>query len=876
MIAISKIWRHRGKEREDIEREFIAELGISPLLARLLINRGVDDLQKAKLFMNPGLDQLHPPRMMKGIEEASERIKYGLANRERIVIYGDYDVDGLTSTALLMSALRNLGGSPRCYIPNRLSEGYGLTEDSLNKIREDGVDLLITVDCGITATKESHLAKKLGIDLIVIDHHRPKEELPQAVSLIDPKQEDCNYPFSELTGVALTFKLAQRLFEAYGKDSSLAYSYLDLVALGTIADIAPLISENRILIKEGLKALSNTQRPGLRALISSAGLEGRELSVGQVGYIIAPRINAAGRLSDPRSALKLLLSDSPEEAQRLALKLNYENAERQRLEKKILEEALALCEEIDFDKERVLVLAHPDWHFGVIGIVASRIVERLYRPTILISLENGRGRGSARSIPNFSIFKALVECSSYLIKFGGHTYAAGLEIESDKIADFREKINLIASQWLEEKDLIPSLNIDAKLSLEQVNLELAEELEQLAPYGNGNPKPIFASYDLVATDCQQMGRGGDHLRIRFREDNWVREGIGFRMGDKLEAFLSPAWPRIDIAYTLDAERREGGKRCSLKFTDLKIKEAELDNESFLEGLFQRARDILRISSYRRSELDIIYGRFKEAFSVDHKISRSSPLPIIDKRSIADKRGVLRELISSSSERTLIYLLRVEDAINLADILRWEFPEKRNSIAYYHLGLARSTQYRIKDMFSRGDIRIISLSTGCREMELEESSERVIFYSLAPELAWWQEEGRELSRRREIPIGLLFGEEDIHYNEKVWDIIAPELDTLRSLYKVLNSRQRTSIGLSSSDIDIITRQVSLSAYTVSVGLDIFRELKLIKQEREGYISLVPVSHKVDIFSSNIFSERQSIKTAGREWERRLLRTPEDEL
>ncbi len=545
-------------EDKELQKKLANELNVSLITAQVLINRNIVSSEQAHFFYRANLSELHSPFLLKNVKIAVQRIKKAIAEKERIMVYGDYDADGITATALLFSVLSKLGAEVDCYIPNRLSEGYGLNEQAMDKAAAEKVSLLITVDCGINAVEEVRYAAELRIDIIITDHHRLGEELPPAFAVINPLQQDCSYPDKDLAGVGLAYKLGCALTDEKGEE------YLDLVALGTVADVASLVGENRILIKEGLKRICKDQkasRIGLAALAKTAGLN-KEINVGSIGYILGPRINAGGRLSSPQSALKILLTSSLREAENLAKLLNDENARRQKVEKEILSQAVKKLSDIDVEKKKIIILSDERWHPGVIGIVASRLVERYYRPVILIAIKEGKAKGSGRSIKNFHLFDALLQCKDILDECGGHKYAVGLNLRADKIEQFKKRMEQIADALLSEQDLIPQLNIDAQLSLSQLNFKFLDELTNLSPFGVGNPKPVFAS-SVRLKSFQRLKNS--HLKIWLTDDKITYPALWFNQ----KGSFSPPVGEFQIAYSPSINTWEGRREINLIIKDMK-------------------------------------------------------------------------------------------------------------------------------------------------------------------------------------------------------------------------------------------------------------------------------------------------------------------
>ncbi len=561
-----KTWQIREEDLAGKKR-LLDAISISPIIAQLLINRGIRTVKDAEFFLNPSLLNLHDPFLMKSMKQAVARIKKAISSKEKILIYGDYDVDGISATALLSTVLTRLKADVETYIPSRLEDGYGLSAKNINSIHKKGIELLITVDCGITAISEVELLNSLGIDTIITDHHTPAKELPNTDIILNPLQDGCTYPDKNLAGVGVAFKLASGLL---GKDDNWLYEQLDLVCLGTIADVVPLVGENRILVKNGLSELTHTKKEGLKALIEESYIKGGEITSYHVGYILAPRINAAGRLGRPETSLDLLLTDKPKKASELAKMLTKENKNRQKMEDVVLRQAMARIEgEIDFTQQRVIVLEGDNWHKGIIGIVASRIVDRFYRPTVMISMDGNEGRGSCRSIKNFNLFNALNECSDFLKRYGGHKYAAGLTIDRERLVGFKDRINQIAHENILPEDLIPSVKIDTEISISSLNEDLLEELNSLGPFGIGNPRPVFSSRNLSIRKMPQVLRRST-LKMWVTDGNTTAEAVGFNMADSLPS--DPLKQRIDLAYSCDLNTYKGITSIKLQIKDMRVKQ----------------------------------------------------------------------------------------------------------------------------------------------------------------------------------------------------------------------------------------------------------------------------------------------------------------
>lgn len=539
------------------------------IAAKILCSRGITDKETAAQFLNPSLEKLFDPFIMHGMTEGVERVIKALKSHEKIMIYGDYDVDGITSASLMFLVFNRLGADVSYYLPNRLLEGYGISEDGLVEAVKRKIDLLISVDCGITAVEEVKIAREKGIDCLITDHHEPGTRIPEATVIINPKLDSPDMPGYEMSAVGVAYKFAQAIYRKLNQDETELEQHLDLVALGTAADIVPIVGENRILTKFGLDQLAKTSKPGLKALIFIAGIMGHKIGTGQVVFILAPRINAVGRLGDASKAIKLLTTKDEAQANAIARVLNAENKRRKDLDEQTLNEALELIESnVDLANARAIVLSSPNWHQGVIGIVASRLVEKFNRPTVMIAIDGGEGKGSARSIAGFHLFEALKECDEYLSRYGGHKYAAGLSIDPAKIEPFREKLNQVSTRMLSEEDLIPKLQIDSELELEQIDENLVTILEKFAPFGPQNMRPVFVTYQAEVVGSPHVV-GSNHLKFKVRRNHKVFDCIGFGFGDYMtKMHMRPLY--LDMVYVLEFNNWNGANKIQLRIKDLRV------------------------------------------------------------------------------------------------------------------------------------------------------------------------------------------------------------------------------------------------------------------------------------------------------------------
>ena len=538
---------------------------ISPLTAIILYNRNIRDDETIESFLTRNLGVMHDPFLMKDMHKAAERIKAAKRNNEKITIYGDYDVDGITSIAILYKYLAENHIDVDYYVPDRMQEGYGVNRDALDKIKANGSNLIITVDTGITAVEECQYAKTIGLDVIITDHHECKERIPDAYAAIDPKRKDCSYPFKNLAGVGVVFKLIQALSVGVPLNK-LMDKYADLMCLGTVADISPLIDENRVIVTEGLKRYRHTKNIGLKALID-VSTKGKEITTSTIGYTIAPRINASGRLGCASTSVELFLTDDEEKAKELADSLCHENQLRQQTEQKMFKEALEYLEEHPEVKEdKIIIIPHENWHHGIVGIVSSKITEKFYKPSILFAIDGDEAKGSGRSVTGFNLFGALEYSSGLLEKFGGHELAAGLTIKTDNIEAFREKINEFAKDHMDDEILTPTISLDAAIKVNYITLDTVHDINKLQPFGVNNPTPTFAVRNIKIHRISVMSEGR-HLRMTLFKDGKYLDSVGFGMGE-FYSYLNEG-DYIDVAFALDINDYKGSQNVQLILRDIK-------------------------------------------------------------------------------------------------------------------------------------------------------------------------------------------------------------------------------------------------------------------------------------------------------------------
>lgn len=559
---MNKKWQIYQTNEEQIE-ELKSKYGLNELLATILSNRNITEEEQIRLFLNPTRNDFYDPYLITDMETAVERIIKAIENKEKVTIYGDYDVDGITSITVLKSFLKEIGLETSVYIPNRLDEGYGLNKNAIDKIAKDGCNLMITVDCGISGIEEIEYANSLGIETIVTDHHEPGNELPNAVAVIDNKRKDSKYPFRELAGVGVVFKLTQGLAKRLKLKEETYLKYLDIVCVGTISDIVPLVDENRVIAKLGLMLVKQTKNIGLRSIINSSGYT--KIDSNTISFGVAPRINACGRMGKAKEALNLLLSTDINEVNELTQKLNDHNKERQETEKAIFENAVEKIEKENLNQNKAIILGGENWHHGVIGIVSSKITDMYFKPSILLSFEEGGiGKGSGRSIPGFDLHEALMQCLDTIEKFGGHSMAVGITIRKDKLEEFRKEFEEIAEKNEIDK-IIPIINIDAKISLNEIDKEMVESIKQLEPFGEANKMPIFAFKNLKIDSIRALS-GGKHLKLTLKNNNNIINAIGFNIGHLAEEYL--IGDKVDVAGVLEINTFGGVDNLQINIKDI--------------------------------------------------------------------------------------------------------------------------------------------------------------------------------------------------------------------------------------------------------------------------------------------------------------------
>ena len=544
---------------EDKVNELSKEYNLSKILANILVNRNIENIDQ---FLNPTRHDFHDPFLMPDMEKAIQRLIKAIEDKQKIMIYGDYDADGITSITVLKKFLNERGMEVGTYIPNRLNEGYGLNKEAIKKIFDQGYTLMITVDCGISGIEEIDYANSLGIETIITDHHEPAESLPNAYAVIDAKRKDNEYPFNQLAGVGVVFKVIQALSIKLGLDEKEYLKYLDIVCVGTISDIVPLVDENRVIAKLGLKLVEVTRNIGLRTLIQSIGF--KEINSTAISFGIAPRINACGRMGHQQEALDLFLCDDINKAKEIATRLNAFNQERQAKEKAICEQVVEQIEAGEKDKT-CIILGHEDWHHGIIGIVSSKVTEMYFKPSILICFEGDEGKGSGRSIPGFDLHEALMKCSDTIEKFGGHSMAIGITVKKDKFEDFKQEFEKYAKSC-NISEIVPVVQIDEEVNLKDICMEDVRSLELLEPFGEANKMPIFLFKNLKINSIRALSEG-KHLKLNLKSDSYMIDAIGFNMGELANQYLLD--DKVDVVGSLDINKFNGNENMQITIKDIR-------------------------------------------------------------------------------------------------------------------------------------------------------------------------------------------------------------------------------------------------------------------------------------------------------------------
>lgn len=664
-----------AKPNLETVRSLARSCGFTPLAAAALCARGIDTPEAARAFLETDPAKLHDPMLLPDMAKARDTIRRAIEQGKKIAVFGDYDVDGVTSTCVMTRVLRGMGADVRHYIPDRLSEGYGLSMGAMDRLAQDGIGLIVTVDSGVSAFEEIARARELGMEVVVTDHHECREELPDANAVVNPKRADSTYPFAELAGVGVAFKLACAL-AGDGQQRAVLEQYADLVALGTVADVMLLVGENRIIVAAGLRRMAETQNVGLSMLLHESGQQGKRLTASTISFILAPRINAAGRLGHADMAAELFLTDDPRRAQTLAMALCEQNKQRQATENQILEQALQkLRREYDPLEDQVIVLAGEDWHHGVIGIVSSRICDRYACPTVLIALEDGIGKGSGRSVKGFNLYEALCDSAPLLERFGGHELAAGLTIREENIQQFHENMEAWAREHVNPQELMPILHIDCPIAPEFISTEATRGLDVLEPFGMGNPQPVFSMCDLLVEEITPIS-SDRHVRLTLSKDGQTYTAMLFGTGQGGCGFAQGNY--VDAAFCLEINEYRG--RCSVQLVirDIQLSTCEVMADQKILNLYNR---FMSDGALTAREARVLLPERRDLVAVwRHILSRSEDGWL----SVPD--GALSRRVSWESRREINIgkLLVCLDVFSESRLLSYHFREGQLNIVLKHI------------------------------------------------------------------------------------------------------------------------------------------------------------------------------------------------
>ncbi|WDV47554.1 single-stranded-DNA-specific exonuclease RecJ [Clostridiaceae bacterium M8S5] len=802
---------NNNKCNEELVNKISKEFGISKLVSTVLVKRGLTDLEDCKQFLYAKIEDLYDPYLLSDMDKAVDRIIKAIKNQENIWIYGDYDVDGVTSTSLLKIYLQECGVDANYYIPNRFTEGYGINNEALDTIKKSQGDLVISVDCGITSVLQAEYCKQLGMDIIITDHHECQEELPNCIAVINPKKTNCTYPCKYLAGVGIAFKLVQSLAIKMGIDIDYK-KYLPIVAFGTIADIVPLRDENRIIVKYGLQMINESQNKGLRELIKVCGLENKKITSGHIGYMLAPRINACGRLDSASYGVELFTCDDDDKAKKIAKLLNDENMKRQDIEADILKRANEIIDEKhNLDNEKVLVIDSENWNHGVIGIVSSRITEKYYRPSVMLSVEGEEARGSARSIKNFDMFLNLSKCKNLFIKFGGHEQAAGLSIKKENIAEFRRCINEIANEVLVAEDLTPEVRVDKELEYTEINIENINQLSLLEPFGMGNSSPIFMSKNVKISYIKAIGKEGKHLKLSLDFNGNLIDAVYFNRGHLLDELSNRS--SIDIIYTMDINSYNGVER-----TQLMIKYIASTNE-----IINKLNNNY-ISSFNQC--------------------------LINQQLIKEDYTNLYQTIATNE---IIELLK--DEIPTVIITNNYFSAK---------AILEDMSYQGRDLYKKTDIQYAVINNMKKEnaILINPVFEKTIFDKFDRVILFDDNYNIKYKDIVESSKILIVEQEEKYKINVLFNKITPSIEEMRIIYKyLLVNKQKKKYNINCVTKEIETKfSLKINKFKFELSMYIFEDCNIIDLQRDKEcfsIKLKPAS-KIDILSNRLYQNYKAIK------------------
>lgn len=823
---------------DELIQELSHALGISPVVAQILINRGITTVAGGQKFLACDLGDLPDPFLMLGMERAVKRIRDALRQGERITIYGDYDADGQTATSLLVRGFRAMATVPDhvdFYLPDRLEEGYGLNVAAMAKLSKE-TSLLVTVDCGISSVKEVALGKELGLEIIITDHHEPGSLLPEALAILNPKQPDCLYPNKNLAGVGVALKLLQGL----GLEPAIWYSLLDLVALGTVADLVPLQGENRILVHHGLRQMTKTENIGLRALLEVA--EVATPTAGALGFRLGPRLNAAGRLGDPTRGVRLLLTSDPEEAREAALELHHENLARQELEKQVLDEAVEVVERYELHKGYALVVWGQNWHPGVIGIVASRLVERYYLPTIVISVQADEGVASGRGIAGLNLYQTLGDCADLLTKYGGHTMAAGLSLPTANLREFQRRFNELCGQVLQPDDYIPKLYIDSLATLSDLTPELIGELAKLEPHGMGNPGPSLQT-NVSVLRTRRVGQEARHLQLTVQDQTATDvAAIAFNAGESQNFFELHA-EGVGLAFVPSVNEWRNEKQVQLQ----------------VKAWEQRPVGPVYVRQWMRERYPWRLGSAfyqTQALELTETLLRETPtFQMVDLRGTWDKAGALVKERGLSG-RALILVNTPARALEVCRILRIQVPGGSQEIAFEHEQLAVAEREELAQTQHNWLV-----STGAS-----------LFSGLWPEIWLWDPPLTAQAHRRWLAyleqggkLVALYGPKDVREMQSLLRQNYPDRAALARIYSHLKTATSTiQIALAEEQLELLGLVGALP-----LALGVFLELGLWEVHDQHIIYLPPPTQKLDLEQTVLYNKGTTMRKQSSEYLKRSM-------
>lgn len=819
-----KIWNVKSPNIETSTR-LAVRLGIPQLIAQLLVNRGVETEDSAREYLYPTLSNLHSPFLMHGMEKAVERIHSAIKRGEKIWVYGDYDADGTTAASLLLNIFRHFDVSADFHIPNRFDEGYGLNKTTLRKLREDGCSLLITVDCGITSIEEVDFANEIGIDVIITDHHQPRPDaLPSAYAVICPKISESEYPFDGLAGVGLAFKLAHGLVGG-NEVPPILQSQLDLVALGTVVDIATLTGENRVLAKLGLAELNKRERPGIRALCEVAKFSPDKPIVGRtLSYVLGPRINAAGRMNAAEKIVHLLTAESDEKALAIAKKLDDENLERRKAEDRIREQAIAkIKKDVNLDKVKGLVIAHREWHRGVIGIVASRILEQYYRPVFILAIDGDEAHGSGRSIDGINLADSLNACADLLVKHGGHTAAAGLTIKTENIPKFERRFNRYVCDHLSDEHLVQQLSVEFEIQMPLLSLETIEKLQLLEPFGADNPAPRIAMRNLALDRPPSLiGKENNHLKLWVTDGRQTAEAVGWNMSDYFIS-LKNQNVRLDLAFDPGISEWQNARSLQLTIADLQIVSLDAASQQHL---------------YPTDEME-------------------SPVKIVNRRDTKSKGKYLSKLLSRG-EPALLYV-RDEQAID--QLLEMIHADGDFLITRCGADTPEHERRAIVDKLRHREL--LAVVSSCTLGGVPHIAHLVFCHPVPQPLTFFNRCQPAFQKPETTYIHLLYNSDDMEWMRQRLSQQYPEREVLEGLYKRLRFLSRANgKGLSLEEIIADADAASIPKPAVVSGISILEELQLLTRDpglfARGIQLLPPPSKKRNLHESETYLNGEQIK------------------